>query len=114
LTDYHNAEQEIDRADALIAQAEQVPLQTEDYKSRLEEARTYLREALPAAHSLQEETVAGFTSRARSVGAEIEHEIYAKLGNLRTRKFVLILFWFYVVLTIVVLRRFRSQRARSE
>jgi predicted CXXCH cytochrome family protein len=114
LTDYRNAAQEIDRADGLIDQAEQVPLQTEDYKARLEEARTYLREALPAAHSLQEETVAGFTARARSVGAEIEHEIYAKLGNLRVRKFVLILFWFYVLLTIVILRRFRSRGSRAE
>jgi hypothetical protein len=43
------------------------------------------------------------------VGAEIEHEIYAKLGNLAVRKFVLILFWFYVLLTIVILRRFRSR-----
>jgi hypothetical protein len=114
LTDYRNASQEIERADALIAQAEQVPLQTEDYKSRLEEARTYLREALPAAHSLQEDTVAGFTARARSVGAEIEHEIYAKLGNLRVRKFVLILFWFYILLTVVILRRFRSHGSRAE
>jgi predicted CXXCH cytochrome family protein len=114
LTDYRNATREVEKADALIAKADQVPLQTEDYKARLEEARTYLREALPAAHSLQEETVAGFTARARSVGAEIEHEIYAKLGNLRVRKFVLILFWFYVLLTLVVLRRFRNRGARAD
>jgi len=111
-TEYRGAAQEIDKAVALIDRAEAVPIQTEDYRARLEEARTYLREALPAAHSVQRETVEGFTLRARSVSSEIEHEIYAKLGNLRTRKFVLLVFWFYVLVTIVVLRRFRDRGAR--
>jgi hypothetical protein len=112
-TDYQTAAAEIANADALIAKADGVPLQTEDYKARLEEARTYLREALPSAHSVHEETVAAFTVRARSVGAEIQHEIYGKLGNLRIRNFVLILFWFYVLLTIVVLRRFQRRTRRD-
>ena len=90
-----------------------MPIQTDDYRARLEEARTYLREALPAAHNVREETVSGLALRARSVSAEIEHEIYTKLGNLRTRKFVLILFWFYVLLTVLVLRRFRDRGARA-
>jgi hypothetical protein len=63
---------------------------------------------------VQEETVSGLALRARAVGAEIEHEIYAKLGNLRTRKFVLILFWFYVLTTVLVLRRFRGRSARAD
>jgi len=113
LTDYQGAAREIEQAEALIARADAVPLQTDDYRARLEEARTYLREALPSAHSVSEETVAGFTARARSVGAEIQHEIHAKLGNLRIRKLVLILFWFYVLLTIVVLRRFQRRRTRA-
>ncbi len=111
-TEYRTAAQEIEKAAGLIEQADAVPIQTEDYRARLEEARTYLREALPAAHSVQEETVSSLAVRARSVSSEIEHEIYAKLGNLRTRKFVLILFWFYVLLTILVLRRFRDRGAR--
>ena len=36
-----------------------------------------------------------------------------KLGNLRQHKYVLILFWFYVLLTLFVLRRFRDQAARK-
>ena len=106
-TEVQSASAEIDKAAALTAQAEKVPLNTEDYRSRLEEARTYLREALPAAHSAQEDVVTGFTGRARSVGQEVESEIYAKLGHMRTRKLLLIVFWFYLVVTILVLRRFR-------
>jgi hypothetical protein len=98
---------EIEQADSLIRKAEAVPLQTDDYRARLEEARTYLREALPAAHSLDPAVVAGFTTRARAVASEIESEIYTKLGNLRVRKVVLVLFWFYVLLTLLVLRRFQ-------
>jgi len=113
-TQYHTAAQELDKAAGLIEQAAAVPIQTEDYRARLEEARTYLRETLPAAHSVDPQAVAGLALRARSVGQEIESEIYGKLGELRTRKFVLILFWFYVLLTLLVLRRFRDRGARRE
>ncbi len=61
---------------------------------------------------MHEETVAEFTVRARSVGMEIESEIYEKLGELRIRKFGLIIFWFYLLLTILVLRRFQQRRER--
>ena len=113
-TEYRTASQEIEKATALVEQADRIPIQTEDYRARLEEAKTYLREALPAAHGVDEQLVAGLALRARSVGQEVESEIYGKLGNLRTRKFVLILFWFYVLVTLAVLRRSRNRRARQE
>jgi predicted CXXCH cytochrome family protein len=112
-TDYRTAAAEVDKAAGLVAQADAIPIQTEDYRARIEEARTYLREALPAAHAVQEEVVAGFTTRARAVGQEVQQEIQAKFGNLRTHKFVLLLFWFYVLLTLYVLKRFRDQAARQ-
>jgi predicted CXXCH cytochrome family protein len=112
-TDYRTATQEVDKAAVLVAKADAIPIQTDDYRARLEEARTYLREALPAAHAVQEDVVTGFTTRARSVGQEVQHEIEVKLGNLRTHRFVLVLFWFYVLLTLYVLRRFRDQAARK-
>ena len=106
-TEVQAATAEVEKAAVLTTRAEKVPLNTEDYRARIEEARTYLREALPAAHSTQEDLVLGLTSRARSMGQEVESEIYAKLGHLRTRKLVLIVFWFYLLVTILVLRRFR-------
>jgi predicted CXXCH cytochrome family protein len=112
--EYQNAATEIEKAERLIEKAEAVPLQTEDYRARIEQARTYLREALPAGHAVQEEVVAGFAGRARSVGNEVESEIHEKLNNLNTRKVVLILFWFYLVLTILVLRRFRGRSAAGD
>jgi len=111
--DYRTAAAEVDRASGLVAQADAIPIQTEDYRARLEEARTYLRETLPAAHSVEEHVVAGFTTRARSVGQEVQQEIQVKLGNLRLHKFLLVLFWFYVLLTLYVLKRFRDQAARQ-
>jgi predicted CXXCH cytochrome family protein len=111
--DYRSAAQEIAAAEAVIARADAVPLPTEDYKSRLEEARTLLSEAMPAAHSVREEIVASFTSRARSVGHEIESEIGHKLADLRWRYVGLALFWFYLGLTIVILRRFQGRDTRN-
>jgi hypothetical protein len=106
-TEYRAAAQDVDNAVALTAKAEAIPLNTEDYRARIEEARTYLSEALPAVHSVQEDLVLGYTTRARSVGHEVESEIYEKLGHVRLRKLLLVVFWFYILLTILVLRRFR-------
>lgn len=107
-TEYMAASHEIDQAEAQAAKAEAVPINTDDYRARLEEARTYLSEALPAAHSVNQEIVLGYTARARSVGREVQTEIYAKLGQIGVNKLLLIVFWFYVGLTIVVVRRFRG------
>ena len=112
-TEYQAAASQIEQAAALVTTADRVPIQTEDYRARLEEARTYLREALPAAHAVQEQTVAGLTTRARAVGAEVASEIYGKLGHLQARKVGLVVFWFYLALTVVVLRRLQSRAARK-
>ena len=113
-TEYQAASTQIEQAAALITRADAVPIQTDDYRARLEEARTYLREALPAAHAVQEHTVANLTLRARSVGAEVASEIYGKLGHLQARKVGLVVFWFYVLLTVLILRRFQSRAARTD
>jgi len=113
-TEYQAAASQIQKAAELIVTADAVPIQTEDYRARLEEARTYLREALPAAHAVQEQTVAGLTARARAVGSEVASEIYGKLGHLQARKVGLVVFWFYLALTVVVLRRFQSRPARKD
>jgi hypothetical protein len=112
-TEYQAAATQIDQAAALITRADQIPIQTEDYRARIEEARTYLREALPAAHAVQEQTVAGLTTRARGIGAEVASEIYGKIGHLQARKVGLVVFWFYLALTVVVLRRLQSRAARK-
>lgn len=113
-TEYQAAAAQIEQAANLVTTAGAVPIQTEDYRARLEEARTYLREALPAAHAVHEETVTGLTTRARGVGAEVASEIYGKLGHLQARKVGLVVFWFYLALTVVVLRRFQSRAARKD
>ena len=110
---YRTATGEADKAAALVAKADAIPIPTEDYHARIEEAHTYLREALSAAHSVQPEVVAGFTTRARAVGEEVQKELQGKLANLRQHRYVLIAFWFYVLLTLFVLKRFRDQATRN-
>jgi predicted CXXCH cytochrome family protein len=109
LAGYKEASSALDAAAATIARADEVPIPTEDYKARLEEGRTYLSEALPSAHSVNAGIVTPYTSRASSMGREIEHEIGAKLGEGRWHIVGLVLFWFYLLLTILVLRRFQER-----
>jgi hypothetical protein len=109
LAEWREASGALERAAALVARADAVPIRTEDYQARLEEGRTYLREALPAAHAVRPELVASFTGRAQDVGREIEAEIQHKLGEQRWRYVGLALFWFYLLLTLLVLRRIREQ-----
>jgi len=112
-SEYRGAAEAVDQATAAATQAEAVPINTDDYRARLEEAKTYLREALPAAHSVREDLVVGFTNRARSVAHEVQSDLDRKLGQLKVRRYLLILFWFYLLLTILVLRRFQRRGARS-
>jgi len=109
---YTGAREEISRASGLVTQAAQVPLDVEDYEARLEEAKTYLMEALPATHSLSLDEVERFTVRARSIGEEVAAEIHEKFSNLRMRRLGLAVFWFYVLLTVAFLvgRRRRWRR----
>lgn len=113
-TEYKSASDELDQATEAAAKADAVPINTDDYRARLEEAKTYLREAMPAAHAVNEEVVSGLSARAKSVAFEVRSDIHGKLGNLRMRKFVLILFWFYLLLAIVVLRSFQRRAAHRE
>ena len=110
LADYRGALDEIGRAQKLIAQADAVPMPTEDYHARVEEAQTYLREAMIAAHTVQADQVSAFTLRAKSVGVEIQDELKHKFANNQVNKILLIVFWFYVLATVGILRRYRDRR----
>lgn len=93
---------EVEKAEALVLEGERAALDVEDHLGRIEEARTYLTEALPLAHSVSLEPVEQVTRRSRSIGEEVQHEIYAKLD--RTEAHIgLVVFWFYVFMTLVIL-----------
>jgi hypothetical protein len=104
------ASHEIERADELIEQAQQVPLDVGDYQARLELAKTHLQEVYPAMHSLDVEQVMPLTLSARSGAEDVQKEIYDKLSDIRIRRLGLVLFWFYIVLTVAILVHLRRQK----
>jgi hypothetical protein len=110
---YRGAEEAIEAARLLVDRAAAVPLYVEDYQARLEEARTALVQSLPATHSLRVDSVEELTHRARSIAAEVESEVTGKLGERRWRRVGLLLFWFYLILTLAILVRYR-RRALGE
>lgn len=113
-TDYRAAANEVAKAEAMITKADAVPLRTDDYRARIEEAHTYLREALTAGHAVQPDVLADLAVRARTIGQEVQVDIHGKLGNIRTERLLLIVFWFYVLGTALLLRRMRDRGPRQQ
>ncbi len=109
-TDYKTAAAVLDKADELVAQADAAPVNTEDFHARLSQARTYLREALPAAHAVRPEAVHALTARAVDIGSEVQEEAKTSVGHLKVRKWAVLVFWFYVALTLAILRYFWKAR----
>ncbi len=106
---FARAEEELEHAREVIARAERVPLYVEDYLARLEEARTFLLEAEPAVHTVSFSDVDRFTSLSRSLAEEIEAEIDGELSDLRLRRLLLVVFWFYLLLTVWILHHYRQK-----
>jgi predicted CXXCH cytochrome family protein len=104
---------EIAQADTLVLRASRIPLYVEDYRSRLEDARTALVESAPVTHSLDSALVEPYTRRARSIAAEVSREIQHKLSERVWHKVGLGLFWFYLLLTAAVIVRARRRAGRE-
>ena len=103
------ADDEIEAARLLVDRAAAIPLYVEDYRARLEEARTSLVRSFPVMHALQVASVEELTHRARSIAAEVESEVNGKLLERRWRRVGLLLFWFYLILTVTILVRYRRR-----
>jgi predicted CXXCH cytochrome family protein len=110
---FAGAAEEIDRARILVDRAAAVPFYVEDYRARLEEARTSLTESYPAMHALAVTPVRDLTAQARGIAREVESEVEAKLKGLGWRRVGLLVFWFYLLLTVAVLARFRRRAAQE-
>lgn len=113
LSEYRGAAREIEHAEQAVTRADAVPIATDDFKARVAEAHTYLREAMTAAHAVRADVMSSYTVRARSTGEEVRDEIEHELKNITIEKLALIVFWFYVLVTIGILQRFRDRKGRS-
>ncbi|MFQ5527544.1 MAG: ammonia-forming cytochrome c nitrite reductase subunit c552 [Thermoanaerobaculia bacterium] len=106
-------EEELAEAEALVERARRVPLHVEDHLGRLEEGRTFLTEAFPQIHTVSLESVERVTRRARSLGSEVQHELYKRLDR-RVAHATLAVFWFYLLMTLAILWRYRRKVLASQ
>jgi predicted CXXCH cytochrome family protein len=106
------ASNDVEAARRQVERAAAIPLYLEDYRARLEEANTSLMESLPAMHALDLDRIQELTGRARSIGHEIESELRGKLEGRKWRKVGLAVFWFYLLVTVAILIRFRRRASR--
>ncbi|HEU4334905.1 MAG TPA: cytochrome c3 family protein [Candidatus Eisenbacteria bacterium] len=110
----HDATAEIAEAERLVTEAARIPLYVEDYRSRLQDARTALLEAAPVTHALDTTLVEPHMRRARSIAATVGEEVHEKLSSRWWHKVGLGLFWFYLLLTAVILTRYRRRAAERD
>ena len=107
------AEEDLVMADDRVKEAAAIPIYVEDFEARLAEARTILRESLPVMHALDQERVAAITERSRAIAQQVQSEVASKLGEKFWRRMGLIIFWFYLILTLAILVRLRARAARE-
>lgn len=110
-TMFTEASAEIDHAERLVEEASRIPLYVEDYKARLQDARTALMESFPVMHALDVSRVEPHTRRARSIAREVGNEVEEKFAGRWWRKVGLVVFWFYLLLTAAILVRARRGAA---
>lgn len=101
-------QEDLAKAEALVARAQRVPLNVDDHLGRLEEGHTFLTEAFPQIHSVTLDSVERVTRRARSIGGEVQHELYARFDR-RVAHATLAVFWFYLLMTVAILWRYRRK-----
>ena len=102
------AEAELDHARSSVEQARRIPLDVSDYEARLNDSLTYLVEARPVSHNLVVDDVEDLARRSRSIALEVQSDIHAKLIVFRGRIVILIAVWFYIMITIGVIVRYRG------
>jgi predicted CXXCH cytochrome family protein len=107
------SEEEILKAEQLVARAKTVPLHVEDHQARLAEARTYLTDALLTSHQVDAERVEELTLRARSIGQEVQHDLYPQFDH-RVSYVGLAIFWFYLLVTLAILINIKRRLRRAE
>jgi hypothetical protein len=104
---FTQADDEMTKARAAVDDAKRIPLDVADYETRLTDSLTYLVEARPVSHDLAVEQVEDLTRRSRSISLEVQSDIHEKLGVFRGRIIVLVLIWFYILISIAVIFRYR-------
>lgn len=107
-------QQEIDKAEELIREAERIPFDMEDQRARIIQARTYLKELPTLTHGLSVDAVDTLARRARSVAEEIEHDVYSKLRQRFTRRIILAALWFYILMTVAILVGYKRRLRRGD
>ncbi len=71
-----------------------------DLKPRLNDAKTYMVESYPLFHSISVDTLEKTLRKARSIADDVLSEIHERESKKREKVYVLVLFWFYVLLTV--------------
>jgi hypothetical protein len=107
--EYRAAAEAIDVAAALVAKADAIPVPTEDYHARLDDARRSLASARPAAHSVALAPVHDAAHQAHAIGDEVRDSVGQKMGLVSERWLMLIVYWLFAGLLLVVLDRWRRR-----
>lgn len=109
--EYAAAEQRLARAVRRVEEASAVPMRTEDHRERLEEARQHLEQARVALHAVRLEAFTEPMRLANVVAGEVERDLEHRLHVNLVWKVLLVVFWFLVLGTALLLRRMRDRKS---
>ena len=99
----------IETAAGWVAKADKIPVPTEDYHARLDDARRSLAGARPAAHAVSLAPVHEAAQQARATGDEVRDSVRAKLGLVAERWLMLAVYWLFALLLLAILVRWRKR-----
>ena len=73
-------------------------------------------EARPLSHNLSVDDVEELTRRSRSIAQEVQSEIHERVNVFRGRYIVLSIVWFYILISIAAVYKFRRvlERRRAD
>ncbi len=100
---------EVEKATELIDRAAKIPIDVEDYLARVVDARAVLSDLPVVMHSSLADPVESLALRARSIGEEVQHDIYAKFSQRTAWRIVLVAVWFYVLMTVAILAVYKAR-----
>jgi len=107
------AQQEIQEAEKIIAEAKLKGVDVVEDEVGLERARSNLLQAIPKIHALNLALVEDNTVQAKSIASDIKLRIHEIFESFRLRKVALGIAWLFVLFTVTVLymKKKRADRA---
>lgn len=92
-----------------ISRIEKIPLETEDLKTRLKDAKRGIDNERPILHSLDISKIKEVINQYKGVYDDVAHEAINKYKLFQTRYLLIPVLWFLIIVTIFLIQEYRKR-----